>query len=230
MMKPLKYTFGSDPGVTNIGFSFVRNEDRQHALMYLVDLSCYSVKDENDFKYHSIKLTDLGALVHDLVKMFHEMFLDTDKAGVELQPPKGNPVVKFFSFLLHQTLSVKYSHMRVCFVRPKEVRSFWGISGKDYRDRKKKSWETNAVGEKDIVGIRNQFKKDGEHKVDPLEATLLAIYLKQNAHKVSMCESNGGRDFDVRLYSCPISETPKKKKRLAVDDKKVESRKKAKNG
>lgn len=164
---------GIDPGITNLGISFVDPASKR-AAMFIVDIHVW-----DGAKYKMRGQYEMNERILALVKSpeLAKYFESTTCIGCERQDhPDCNLDVRFAASILEQTIRCVYPHIRFYLVRPQDVRAFWKTRGSSYTERKNNSLETSIFSLYDQTRYNDTFRKQQIQK-DAIEAAQLAVYL-----------------------------------------------------
>lgn len=200
-----------DPGIRNLGVCI---HDGTTLRMHVVDLSVG--KHDGRLCRFPFEVSDIRERVSAFIDANAEIWPQVTQFVIEIQPPIGKAIFKQLAMAFAAMIQGRFPHITVREIRPQDVRKFWGIQGKTYLERKKKSAEAARfiMSDADAVRTHTAFRKaDGKAHVDGVEAALLAVYARLHPPKplkrVPLKTKVTGRaslsmkcDCVVRYHSC----------------------------
>lgn len=124
---------------------------------------------------------DLVEAVDRFVEDRRKFFEKADCFVVEKQMKAKMKVV---AALLIMAVKSRFPKCECYDLSPRSVRAYWGISGKDYAQRKRNSMRPTIMSAGDLLKIKSVFKKKNKFHVDAVEAALMAVYSWKNLDKL----------------------------------------------
>jgi hypothetical protein len=174
-----KYVCGIDPGVVNLGFSWLKKN--------CVNLSSESMLQIYDLTKQNGRFCRLDSKkkfaksVWFFVKSLSKLLKKTSHVFLELQPDIALPNVFVVVIALEQSILIQFPDIKVVVIPPFTIREFYDTHGSSYDERKQLSLGTHVFEEAEIEKIKRKFLKRGKNgipifKVDAVEANLFAVY------------------------------------------------------
>ena len=163
---------GFDPGKTALGMGIYDPKTNKARLI---------IEDVNKIrgKKYKVERRHLSFVINRFVRVeWRPILMVTKCVFLEDQiVPCGSREVLEIMVLIEQSIRLTYAHIQVYRVNPRTLRSFFGTSGGEYDERKRKSRmlfrELCVTSHMDFERI---FIKRTAFKVDAIEACLFAIY------------------------------------------------------
>jgi len=179
-MKP--FIAGIDVGETNLAISFVEAESKNVATVLRINMT---VRGTDKLK---LAPDNYGRVVYFWVKKYADLFMQTRKVNIELQPQHvGRTKMHIIQAHLESVIRCLFPHIELVLVNPKSVRKWLGTSGGDYKTRKSKSIHAGVFTTSDILRMKRLFVKEQYSKRtkkwtvrpkidDVVEASELALF------------------------------------------------------
>ena len=187
--KKRKFFLGTDPGYTNFGLDFRDLLSKEHHAMN-VDMRVVT----SNGKRVAPSTEQYGERVLQLLRILDLYMQETVYVGIERPPPFNNKDISLFIAYFEQSIRILYPHIQIFYVDGKNVRNYTGTCANTYLERKKASWFTPYLSDKDRDIVRDVFCKEDanghlrEH-VDSIEAFNIAMYGGDNVKQLALLRS-----------------------------------------
>lgn len=168
---------GIDPGKDNLGLAFLQND-----VVEMHKMAPFTIKTKNGYKSVSFEERFALDFAIGLAKRYKKRFEQAAMIGVEQQMKSQSMIV--VSVALWSVLRAMFPQTPVVKVRPHDWHEHLHLTHGDYGTRKAMSADyvesMVPIDEWDEMQRSFQLPKNRKKNVDAFEATLIAMYLRDN--------------------------------------------------
>lgn len=175
----LCYAIAFDPGYRNFGVC-IKHTVKGYARIYKVDLATWGGVT------HTLTKHNYGIVLYEYLSSIKDSILSrTSHAGIEDQPPnKSRDIFQIQCQIEAMLLCMCPRSTEIGFLSMASARSYFNIKGKNYMERKLKSFSSGVLSSRDLARYIEQFGRGELVCGDGLEAAILLVYMTENTHKL----------------------------------------------